>query len=272
MAPDLSALQTAVADALANARARWPRLRIDDEVFLPYLQARLPGDDAAAVGSVHVEDLYVACGCVLGDPEAVACFDASHGAAIRAHVTRVDTTAVQDVCQGILTRLLVGDGDEPPRLASFAGRSPLAAWLRVVATRDALMHRRRVPDPGAAPEAPLADFVDTDEDPELAVMRARHREDFRRAFEEALTDLAAGDRALLRSQLVDRLTIDDLASIHGVHRATAARRLAKIREHLLRDTRRNLTVALNLPRAELESLFRLVRSQLEVSVRRLLDA
>jgi hypothetical protein len=55
-------------------------------VFVPYLAARLPDRAAAAddLAGVHVADLFVACGCVLGDPPAMAAFQADHGQAIRA--------------------------------------------------------------------------------------------------------------------------------------------------------------------------------------------
>lgn len=265
------ALHEAVLEALAPARARWPRVQVEDEVFVPYLAARLP-DSAPAEGlsRVHVADLFIACGCVLGDAPAIAAFQADHGDAIRAHLARIERASAEDLAQALLTRLLVGEAEELPRLVSYAGRSSLAAWLKVVATREALTHRRRRTELAPTPEVSLAELVDAGDDPELFLMRARHRDDFRRAFEDALAELDARDRTLLRYQLVDRLTIDELARLDGVHRATAARRLAKVREQLLRETRRKLMATSKLSRAELESAFRLVRSQIEVSVRRLL--
>jgi RNA polymerase sigma-70 factor (ECF subfamily) len=260
--------------ALSAARTRWPRIRLEDEVFLPYLAARLPADaEAIAIDRVHVADLYLACACVLADPAAVAELQATHAPAIRAQAARIEPEAADDLAQRLMARLVVGEASELPRLSTYAGRSALSAWLKVVATREALMHRRRAPEPGAAATGDLDDaLAAADDDPELHLMRARWRDDFRHAFEDALAGLDAGTRTLLRYQLVDRLTIDELARIENVHRATAARRLAKAREHLLRETRRNLAARLQLPRAELESAFALVRSQLEVSVRRLLGA
>jgi RNA polymerase sigma-70 factor (ECF subfamily) len=267
-------LPIALRDALAKARSRWPRIVVDDEVFVPYLEARLTSGSASlAIEGVHVADLYLACACVLADPAALAELHAMHAPAIRAQVARIEPDHADDLAQRILARLLVGEDGDLPRLSTYAGRSALTAWLKVVATREALMHRRRAPDPGVAADDDLHDAVaDAHDDPELHLMRERWRDDFRRAFEDALAGLDPGSRTLLRYQLVDRLTIDELARIENVHRATAARRLAKAREHLLRETRRNLAVRMNVPRAELESAFALVRSQLEVSVRRLLGA
>ena len=76
---------------------------------------------------------------------------------------------------------------------------------------------------------------------------------------------------MLRAHFVHGLNIDEIAAAHGVHRATAARRLAKAREDLLRDTRRILLARLSLSRDELASVMRLIESKLHVSVERLLQ-
>jgi RNA polymerase sigma-70 factor (ECF subfamily) len=70
--------------------------------------------------------------------------------------------------------------------------------------------------------------------------------------------------------VVDGLSIDALGEIYGVHRATAARWIAKIREDLLARTREAFSARAKVGRAEFESLLRLARSQLDVSLRRVL--
>ena len=62
-----------------------------------------------------------------------------------------------------------------------------------------------------------------------------------------------------------------LAAACGVHRATAARRLATLRTRLFEGTRRHMTEHLEVPEEELESIFRLIQSNFEVSMRKLLD-
>jgi RNA polymerase sigma-70 factor (ECF subfamily) len=74
----------------------------------------------------------------------------------------------------------------------------------------------------------------------------------------------------LRQHHVDGLTLDELAGVYRIHRATLARRLAAAREKLAAHTRRILLQRFGLGRKELDSLMVLVRSHLDVSMRTLL--
>jgi RNA polymerase sigma-70 factor (ECF subfamily) len=272
-------VQTDVPDALYGAVAEvLERLRteasftVPDATFVPYLAARLTPEDLAEarLEGIHLDDLYLVCGCVLGDTAAVSRFETEYGPAIAGHIRRILPEASDDLTQRTLTKLLVQQGSNAPRLASYAGRSALSAWIKVVATREALMERRKVPDPAASPDAALVNLVDDEDDPELALVRARHGEDFRRAFEGAFAELDPGERTLLRFQLIDRLTLDQIANVRGVHRATAARHLARVRQKLLTGTRGRLQQKLKLTETQLDSVLRVVQGQVEVSVRRLL--
>lgn len=66
--------------------------------------------------------------------------------------------------------------------------------------------------------------------------------------------------------MVDGLSLDQLARTEAVHRATAARRLQKVRAQVVSSVRRLLTARLKLSPSELESLVRLARSQLDLSL------
>jgi RNA polymerase sigma-70 factor, ECF subfamily len=82
--------------------------------------------------------------------------------------------------------------------------------------------------------------------------------------------LSDHDRVLLRQHHLDQLTIDELASLHKVHRATAARWIANARASLLSRVRERMIERLSISGGELDSALRLARSQLEVSIHRLL--
>jgi len=74
----------------------------------------------------------------------------------------------------------------------------------------------------------------------------------------------------MRPDHLDRLTIDDLARIYGVHRATAARWVAAAHEAVLDGCKRALAERLGLSTSELDSIIALVQSQLDISVHRYL--
>jgi RNA polymerase sigma-70 factor, ECF subfamily len=111
---------------------------------------------------------------------------------------------------------------------------------------------------------------DLADSPELAVLKARCRDELRAAFAEALAALSVRERTLLCAHYLDGMTVDDLGRLHGVHRATAARWLDSARGHVLRGVRRHLRHALGLDRRELASAVGLVRSRLDLSLSRLL--
>jgi RNA polymerase sigma-70 factor (ECF subfamily) len=107
-------------------------------------------------------------------------------------------------------------------------------------------------------------------DPELALVRARHGSELADAFRETLSGLPADDRTMLRMHYVDGVEIEDIGRVFGVHRTTASRWLAKTREKVLDGTRRAVRARLRGSESEVESVLRLAQSDLDVSLNRLL--
>jgi RNA polymerase sigma-70 factor (ECF subfamily) len=107
-------------------------------------------------------------------------------------------------------------------------------------------------------------------DPELQLLKRQHLAHFKAAFAEAVGTLDSSDRVVLRQHFVERLTIDQIGAVYHLHRATAARRLARAREALLAATRAALARRLGLAPVELESVLELIASRMEASVERLL--
>ncbi len=104
--------------------------------------------------------------------------------------------------------------------------------------------------------------------PELVAIKREHAEAFRAAFEHAMEQLGARDRSMLRFHVVEGLSIDRIAKLESVHRATAARWISRARTRVYDAVRAELRLRLKLTRKELESLIRVVQSQLDFSVRR----
>ena len=171
--------------------------------------------------------------------------------------------------QGLRVTLLTGDRAGGPGIADYAGRGDLGAWLRSVTVRTALKSLRQARRDRPV-DADLDALAAPGASPELALLRASCAADFRAALAEALAALSARDRTLLRQHFVDNLTIDELAPVYGVHRATAARWLARLRAEVLGQTRDALARRLGPAAPELTSVLRLIDSQLDLSLSRLL--
>lgn len=171
-----------------------------------------------------------------------------------------------DVGALLRARLLVGEDGRPPRILEYAGTGPLENWVRSVAIRTTLNLL-----PKRAPAEPLEAAVAlAGPDPELEFLKTKYRAEFKRAFQAALEQLPADELTLLRLHVVEQLSIDRICAMYQTHRATAARRLARARESLCELTRERLADQLGLAGEELESVMNLVRSNVDVSIARLL--
>ena len=126
---------------------------------------------------------------------------------------------------------------------------------------------------GAQRRPDLVDRLLTeDASPERHLAAEKARPLFQSALEEAIRSIADRDRTLLRLCFVDGLTVDAIGSMYGVHRATAARWIADIRRRVLRHVRSLLADEPGLHASEFDSLARLVRSELHLTLKRVLGA
>lgn len=87
----------------------------------------------------------------------------------------------------------------------------------------------------------------------------------------ALASLSEELRALLRYSLLDGWNVDRIGALYGVHRATAARRVAVARDQLADAIRKDLSSRLSIPVDEVDSVVRLVQSRIDVSLSRILS-
>ena len=107
-------------------------------------------------------------------------------------------------------------------------------------------------------------------EPELAILRTRHKAHVERALRAALQGLSTKHRTLLRLSVRDGVSIDRLAGIYGIGRSTAARWVDAARGALLEGTRDELRKLVPLTETEMDDLTAAVRSELQVSILRLL--
>ena len=156
---------------------------------------------------------------------------------------------------------------DPPKITDYAGRAPLASWLKTAAVRAALNLRRAKGD--QAHESLSAALV-AGSGPDVALVRAKYRGELEAALQAALEALPERERTLLTLSVRDGMSIDALAEKFNVGRSSAARWLVAARELLTRETRRMLMERLGLTPSELDSVAVEVRSEVHVSIVRLL--
>jgi RNA polymerase sigma-70 factor (ECF subfamily) len=261
----------------AAARRELPGLAgaIDDRALVGALAARAPDRDVVAyLDRCHPGELALAQAASRGHSEAIARLERDHRGVLDAVCARYATPAlaVADLRQILREKLYVAPPGGHPRLADYAGQGKLASWLRITAVRVCLDLGRRK---DRARESPTADGELALPDPRdlsLEVIKAEYRAAVAAAMRDAAARLDLADRHLLHQHFVAGLSIDELGVALGIHRATAARRLARAREAYVDDIRGLLAARLRLSRDDLDGVIGLVLSRLDVSISRVLQA
>lgn len=207
-----------------------------------------------------------------GHSEAYKTFDQRYLAPLRSSLKglRLSDAELDDVKQRTREKLLLPDASGALKVEAYAGQGRLGGLVKVVATREAISLRRRVAREVDLGEGALAEPLAEQWDPGIDLLKGKTREAFMRAFEAAVQDLTNRERTLLRLHLLAGVTLEKLAEMYGVHRATVVRWLAGARESVLAGTRKRMASALQVSGPELESLMQAIRQSLDVSVERLL--
>jgi RNA polymerase sigma-70 factor, ECF subfamily len=249
----------------------WPRLYVDADRYARRLAVAIERRAAEpmqrVIETMPAADLYLAAACLAGDPAALAAFRDALVPSLHQALKAFDVPAatVDETIQRVLVMVLVG---ETAQIAGFTGRGRLRSWLRSIGVRTG----RRLTGALHGPEAD-ADELDALPaavgGPELDVLRARYADTVRAAFSAALGGLSERQRALLRQYHIDGLTIDQLGALYRINRATAARWVAAARLEIVTATRERLISSGGLPANEVDSIIRLVRSQLSISLHQL---
>jgi len=254
-----------------EAAAAWPGLALPIEAFREHVAGLLArqADPAAYVATLHGVDLYLACACKERIPGAVealkARYEADMDAALRSR--KVLPAQREDLRQMLWEKLLVGYAGSPPKIGDYAGRGALGGWLRIATIRAALNFLEQTrDDQRTANETLDEDRHPIAPDAELGFLKAHYKKEVHQGLKDALAELDIDERNALRLHVLDGLSIDRIAAVYGVHRATAARWVARGRRALAERLRTLLQQRLRIDDAEVESILALVRSQLEASL------
>ncbi len=246
----------------AGARA-WPGVELSFEQFQVYWKDR---DEHEIADAERAADLYLACACAGANPAALVAFEREMLAPAEASIARIrrEPEFIDEVMQSLRRRLFVGDDR---RIREYSGRGPLASWVRVVASRQAIDMARAG---GRHPvrEMDVAERIAAAEaSPELQLVKETYLPAFQAALSAAIGDLSARERTLLRMSVLDGLSIDEIAVPYGVHRATAARWLTAIRERIWKSVRERVAAEHpGLRESDLSSLSRALDSQIHLSL------
>ncbi|MDB4961551.1 MAG: putative DNA-binding regulatory protein [Myxococcales bacterium] len=274
-----AALTQRVERELAAARARWPEASITDAQLATALASRLGAqrDLGAALSRLRVEDLFLAQWCTTGDARAIAAFEQVHKSdldGVLARFRRLPVTS-DELLQTLRIKLFVATADRPPRIGDYSGFGFLQNWLRVTALRALV-------DIARSERARKIEELMADDDllgvpelgPDVASKYSRDQisKAIKQAFARAVAGLAPRQRNFLRHAQVDLLTLDQIAALYSIHRATVARTLAQARTELSENMRKELGLILGVADDAVGSIVGAADSRLDLSLSRVLKS
>jgi RNA polymerase sigma-70 factor (ECF subfamily) len=264
-------VQRALEQKLAAAKLATPAVTSDSREFCDRLLDLLGAapDALGELARLHVEDMYLVWALAKQDRAALARFEHEFVARLSVRVSEARELSPGELEQQVRTRLFVSEGTEPPRIAQYAGRGPFGAWLRMVAKRVALdLLRAR----GAVRTERELASPSVATDPELDYLKLRYAEDFKVTLEQALAQLSTRQVTLLKLSYLEQLSPSAIGVMYGVSNRTVQRWLAELKDDVLQRMREGLKARLALNASELDSLLRLMQSQLQVSLQRVLGS
>jgi RNA polymerase sigma-70 factor (ECF subfamily) len=260
---------------VAEGRAAWPDLTINASELVAFVARHITADLAdAALDGLRPADLYLACACAHGMTAAINAFDRDYMREVDIALARmrIGPPRLNDVKQLVRQRLFVGGGTAGAptsvgKIAEYGGRGDLRRWVRSVAVRTCLNDLRKGKREILVDDDHLiAQHAISQDDPEVEYMKRTYSNEFKAAFSEALGQLGPREQTLLRYHHVDGLNIDEIGAIYRVHRVTAFRWIEKAKDALVKSTLDTLRARLKLPPEELDSVLRMIRSQIHLSL------
>ncbi len=256
-----------------EGQACWPQIPVSPERFAAFLGRQLQAEvaDPKELDSLRARDLYILCALRDKTPAAQEIFHTEYMPRVRRALLQLGTSEalILDIQQNLYGRLLEQQDDSASRLG-YAGRGELGSWLCTCAVREAgLQHKRGQREVALDPTTHDA-TSSSDKSPESALLQGTMKEAFQSALVEAISTLTSRERNLLRYHFLTGLSIDEIGAIYKVHRATAARWLARAEEQLVAKTREIFVKRTKISADSLPQIVGLIQSQLSVGLKTLL--
>jgi RNA polymerase sigma-70 factor, ECF subfamily len=242
------------------------------------------------IDEMQADDLCLILACERGDENAwtdlVERFTATVRSAARSVSANED--AAEDLAQSIWAELyglrVRDDGRRASKLAYYSGRGSLAGWLRAVVAQLSVDAFRKQAKLVQTEEDADLDRLARDshlgetptfaaagvQNPEQSLSNRFAQENLQQALAQAVSELAAEDRLLVKLYYFDNLRLREAGVVLGVHEATASRRLTRIQTDLRQRVSQILVDERGWTKAEAERSFAEVAQYLDTDLETLI--
>jgi RNA polymerase sigma-70 factor (ECF subfamily) len=267
------ALEQALERLYREGQAAWPQLQLTPDQLTVFLARQLPPEAAEpeALAALRARELYLLCAFGLRYRAAHAVIEADYMPLVRQALLRLGAAEalIADIQQELCSRLI--EKQDPTIVRrGYAGRGDLGGWLCTAAVREAGLRHKRGQREVALGQGSGDTLPDQGKDPEATVLSGGLKEAFQASFREAVASLTSRERNLLRYHFLAALTVDKIGDIYGVHRATAARWVARAQERLVTQTRDLFVRRTHISTESLPRIMEQIQSQISINLGNLL--
>lgn len=212
------------------------------------------------IDEIRADDLCLIIACEKGDEAAwddlVKNFDATVKSAARKFAKNVEDA--EDLAGSIWAELYGlkrdADGRLKSKLAYYSGRGSLGGWLRAVTNQLAIDQFRKESKFVQIEEArefenlaqessensENAKVIHGSDNPEENFSRRQTENDVSDALKQAINELEAEDKLILKLYYFDDLKLKDIGATLGFHEATASRKLVRIQTEIRKSVEKVL--------------------------------
>ncbi|MDQ3712786.1 MAG: sigma-70 family RNA polymerase sigma factor [Acidobacteriota bacterium] len=247
-------------------------------------------DVKSFIDEIKADDLCLIIACERGDEKAwedlVGSFDSTVKSAARKFAKNAEDT--EDLAGSIWAELYGLKKDAGGRLKTklsyYSGRGSLAGWLRAVTNQLAVDQFRKESKFVQIEEARefenLANKSSENSDSNLIVAKSENPEetfsarqtekDVSAALKQAIDELGAEDKLILKLYYFDDLKLKDIGATLGFHEATASRKLVRIQTEIRKSVERILRSRCGWKQEEVKRYLSDAASKLGISFEKLL--
>ncbi|MDQ3322111.1 MAG: sigma-70 family RNA polymerase sigma factor [Acidobacteriota bacterium] len=244
----------------------------------------------AFIDALAADDLCLIIACEKGDEKAWEDLVKNYDGAVKAAARKISQNAedAEDLAGSIWAELYGfkrgKDGELKTKLAYYSGRGSLGGWLRAVVSQLAIDGFRKESKfvqieesrefenlaNDSAANSDSAKIIHASANPEDAFSAKKTQKDVSIALKQAISNLDAEDKLILKLYYFDDLKLKDIGAALGFHEATASRKMARIHAEIRKavekilvkdfgwtpeETRRHLTNAASKLDIGLEKMF-----------------
>ena len=241
------------------------------------------------VDALNADDLCLIIACENGDEKAWNDLVKSYDATVKSAARKISNNAedAEDLASSIWAELYGlkndKDGKLKTKLSYYSGRGSLAGWLRAVVSQLAIDGFRKTSKfvqieetrefenlaNESSENSNNAKLVHASSNPEENFSVKQAQKDVSNALRQALSNLEAEDKLILKLYYFDDLKLKDIGNALGFHEATASRKIVRIQTELRKSVEKILISEHGWKKEEVRGHLTDAASKLDVGLERM---